>query len=151
MITAKEAAERTGKSKAAILKAIKSGRFSASKDDNGEWQIDPSELFRVYRSAVKSTRNSALGYSEVHGEVHTDLTAELAAAREKISAIENERSRERQQLRETIDDLRQRLDMESEERRKLTALLTDRSAEKPPQEARGGRLSRAWSVLTGKS
>lgn len=43
-----EAAKATGKSKATISKAIKNGRISASKGDNGVYRIDPSELHRVY-------------------------------------------------------------------------------------------------------
>ena len=48
VITLGEASRQTGKSKSAILKAIKNGRLSASKGDTGDWQIDPAELFWVY-------------------------------------------------------------------------------------------------------
>jgi hypothetical protein len=30
------------------MKAIKTGRVSAEKADNGEWRIEPVELFRVW-------------------------------------------------------------------------------------------------------
>src|SRR3546814_9422216 len=30
------------------MKAIKTGRVSAEKSDNGEWRIEPVELFRVW-------------------------------------------------------------------------------------------------------
>ena len=53
-----------------------------------------------------------------------------------------------------INDLRRRLDDETEERRtaqaKLTALLTDQRAT-APQKAAEGRLARAWSILRGKA
>jgi hypothetical protein len=42
------AAKATGKSKTAIQKSIASGRLSATKDETGQWQIDPAELHRVY-------------------------------------------------------------------------------------------------------
>lgn len=48
MFTITEAAKQTGLTRAAIHKAIKSGRLSASKDDNGNYRIDAAELFRVY-------------------------------------------------------------------------------------------------------
>ena len=48
MISAKEAAERTGMSKAGIVKALRTGKVSGTKNQNGEWEIDPVELFRVY-------------------------------------------------------------------------------------------------------
>lgn len=44
----KEAAERVGRSKSAILKAIREGRISATKSDSGSWHIEPVELFRAY-------------------------------------------------------------------------------------------------------
>lgn len=49
-----EAARATGKSKATISKAIKSGRVSARKDETGTFHIDPSELHRVYPPTVSS-------------------------------------------------------------------------------------------------
>ena len=49
-----EAARATGKSKATISKAIKSGRLSARKDETGTFHIDPSELHRVYPPTVSS-------------------------------------------------------------------------------------------------
>jgi hypothetical protein len=38
-ISAHEAAEQVGMSKAGILKAIKTGKSSAQKDTSGEWRI----------------------------------------------------------------------------------------------------------------
>ena len=43
-----QAAKATGKSKSTLQTAIKKGRISASRDDLGQYQIDPSELHRVY-------------------------------------------------------------------------------------------------------
>ena len=46
--TAGQAAKATGVSKATITRALKSGKISGSKDDNGAWSIDPAELHRVF-------------------------------------------------------------------------------------------------------
>jgi hypothetical protein len=150
VLTAKQAADHTGKSKAAILKAIKTGRLSASKDGVGEWKIDPSELFRVYQSAPTDLANSA----PAHTTEHTGLAVELGAVREKLATLEQERQRERHQHEATIDDLRRRLDAEAGERMRLTAILTDQRKPEPPALAPTkpveGRLSRAWSILRGK-
>ena len=48
MHTIATAAAAVGRNKTAILRAIKVGKISVSKDENGEWQIDPAELHRVY-------------------------------------------------------------------------------------------------------
>ena len=43
-----EAAKHVGLTKQSIIKAIKNGRLSANKSNNGEWRIEPVELFRVW-------------------------------------------------------------------------------------------------------
>ncbi len=43
-----QAAKETGKSKTTIQRAISKGRISSIKDHNGAYQIDPSELHRVF-------------------------------------------------------------------------------------------------------
>jgi hypothetical protein len=48
MYTIATAAAAVGRNKTAILRAIKAGKISVSKDENGEWQIDPAELHRIY-------------------------------------------------------------------------------------------------------
>ena len=44
----REAATATGTAKSTILRAVKSGRISATRTENGGYEIDPSELARVY-------------------------------------------------------------------------------------------------------
>ncbi len=58
---------------------------------------------------------------------NTDETRVLEA---KLEALQEERERERRQLEQTIEDLRRRLDAESEERRNLTLMLTDQRPKK---------------------
>jgi len=50
MLTLGQAAKETGLAKSAISRAIKSGRLSAVRQENGNFSIDPAELFRVYPS-----------------------------------------------------------------------------------------------------
>lgn len=42
------AAAAVGRNKNAILRAINAGKISVTKDANGEVQIDPAELHRIY-------------------------------------------------------------------------------------------------------
>src|SRR3954471_6938666 len=44
----REAAEQAGMSKTSIFRAIKSGRLSSTRDENGGIRIDPSELARAF-------------------------------------------------------------------------------------------------------
>ena len=48
MHTLATAAAAVGRNKTAILRAINAGKISVAKDENGELQIDPAELHRIY-------------------------------------------------------------------------------------------------------
>lgn len=47
-LSLREAAEQAGVSKSTVFRAIRAGRLSAPRDDDGNFAIDTSELFRVY-------------------------------------------------------------------------------------------------------
>jgi hypothetical protein len=140
------ASKATGKSKSTISKAISSGRLSVMSKEGGAFQISASELFRVF--PIEQAGNVEIERLETPNSTPETgiLEAQLEGVRGELEQVRSER-----------DDLRRRLDMESEERRKLTALLTDQRTRQPeppsqsPQEGRGGRLGRAWAILTGKS
>ncbi len=57
------AAQQTGTSKSTILRAVKSGRLSASRTADGGYEIDGAELFRVY---PPKTSGGAAGVAEDH-------------------------------------------------------------------------------------
>ncbi|MBX9661369.1 MAG: hypothetical protein K2X00_22705 [Nitrospiraceae bacterium] len=109
-----EAAKATGKSKATLSKAIKNGRISAKKDDTGAFQIDPSELHRVYpvtvHSEQKSTPDEPHANTENSGTIR-ELQARLEAAQERLADKES-----------VIADLREDRD---KWRQQATALLSD--------------------------
>jgi hypothetical protein len=140
-----EAAAAAGKSKMTIHRAIKSGKLSASRRDDDSYDIDPSELHRVF-PPVSEVRPD-IG-NKRQDDISNDtamLRLELKVRDEKIAALQAEREREREQFTDQIDDLRRRLNTEGEERRKLTALLTDqreKAAQAAPQPRTGllGRL-----------
>jgi uncharacterized protein YPO0396 len=106
------AAKATGKAKSTILRAIKSGTISATKAHDGSYEIEPSELHRVFEP--NSTQQSPSNDTQPREEQAANL-------RYRLEILETERQRERDQLQSTIDDLRARLDR-SEER--VTALLS---------------------------
>jgi hypothetical protein len=111
-----QAAKAAGRSKTTIHRAIKSGRLSASRTDDGGWSIDPAELSRAYpatgNGSVPLERSVTAGWSAVEVE-------QLRGDRDRYRALAEERE-------VTIRDLRTRLDSEVDERRKLLTLLTDR-------------------------
>ena len=111
-----EAAKATGKSKATISKAIKSGRVSARKDETGTFHIDPSELHRVYPptaySEQKETPANTSGKADIDGTIR-ELQARLEAAHERLSDkdgviadLREDRDRWRQQASALLADQR---------------------------------------------
>ena len=129
MYSLKQAAEAAGRGKPAILKAIKSGRVSAKKNEIGQWEIDPAELHRVYPPVTGDVSGTSSGKRQ---ETPKE-TLEIKVLETKVEALEQQLNRER----ETVNDLRSRLDAESEERRsaneecrKLTMMLTDQRPKK---------------------
>jgi excisionase family DNA binding protein len=125
LLSVKQAAKAVGRSKPTILRAIQAHRISASKDElTGAWMIDPAELHRVY---------PPVSAQQVRTEPMTQDVSldEAASLRRELALLTAERDREREQLQARIDDLSRRLDAEGEERRRLTAILTDQRAKAP--------------------
>ena len=128
-----QAAKETGLDKSTISRAIKSGKLSATRQENGGYAIDPAELFRVFAPAAQDTEQPVLardtvldGWSEnqalrLHLEAAT-LRVHLEAATLRIRDKDEE-----------IRDLRHRLDTEGEERRKLTVMLLASHQAEPPR------------------
>lgn len=112
--TLSQAATATGKNKATIQRAIKSGKISAIKNSSGAYEIDPSELHRIFPATAQRVAQHNISNDAQYPDKHDETT------QMKLNLLEAERERERDQLQSTIDDLRTRLDR-SEER--ITALL----------------------------
>ncbi|WP_407977633.1 hypothetical protein ACJKIH_24570 (plasmid) [Brucella pseudogrignonensis] len=94
--TAGQAAKATGVATATITRALKSGKISGHKDDNGAWIIDPSELHRVFPPiSLKDSESLSLKDREI--SVASNATAL------EINALE----RELQTLRDALSDARE--------------------------------------------
>ena len=62
-LSLREAAKEVNVSKSTILRAVRNGRLSAARTDNGGYSIDPAELFRVYEPrTVASTPERSEGH-----------------------------------------------------------------------------------------
>lgn len=112
--TLSQAATATGKNKATIQRAIKSGKISATKNASGAYDIDPSELHRIFPATTQRVAQHDVSNDTQQPNNHDEIM------QVKLNLLEVEREREREQLQATIDDLRTRLNR-SEER--IMALL----------------------------
>lgn len=111
--TLSQAAKETGKSKSLIHNAIKNGRLSAYKREDGIFEIDASELFRVFEKNVQEPPEEPIIRTESE-------RLERLLYEQKIDSLAQQLEREKEFNRELL----LRLDSEAEERRKLTLLLT---------------------------
>jgi hypothetical protein len=115
--TLTEAATAVGKNRTSILRAIKAGKLSATRDPvSGDWWIEPAELFRLYPPAAHAMAEPANAPLR-----HADFEAEIRDPRTKLASTEARLA----DAQDQILDLRQQRDREAEERRRLTAVLAD--------------------------
>ena len=109
-LSANQAAKEAGKTKKTILDAIKSKRLSASKNDKGHWEIEPSELFRVFPKTGTNhpTNTETIPPLENHENriKIAELEAEVKALRREVERTDLERERERENLSKHIEDMR---------------------------------------------
>lgn len=134
-----DAAEAAGKNKTTIQRAIKSGKISAAKNEFGAYEIDPAELHRVFPPATtkrnaqqapsNDTQRPSAGFETSALERIVELEKELAVAQSRSVSLEEQR----QQMTDTIDDLRGRLNRAED---RVTALLGSPS-QAPPRKRFG--------------
>jgi hypothetical protein len=151
-LTTQQAAELTGRNRTTIWRACKTGRLSATKNDIGEYLIDPAELERAYgRLHVPQLRN----------EMRPDARQPDATSNE-TTVLQREVDLLREQVRELVAD---KADLRSERDRLLNVLernaeqlklLTDErtrrteTREVEPTEARKGWLERLLETVRRK-
>lgn len=75
--TLAEAAAATGMNKSSVLRAIKSGKISGSKNEMGEWLVEPVELHRVYSPVARTDAGPAAPQRDAATDA---LVAELRAS-----------------------------------------------------------------------
>ena len=123
-----EAAKATGKSKPTIQRAIKSGKISASKKEDGTYDIDPAELHRVYPMKQSDSNSDGDVKQSVTPNNNRGLQAELDAVRRELEQANLERDRERELMSQQIELYKERLERADKDKDQLTALLTQEKA-----------------------
>lgn len=91
------AAKATGKSKTTIQRAVSKGLISATKEKNGRYSIDPSELHRVFPMVSSETASKTIKVEALRP--HDDTVIQV-----KLEAMEAMLEREREALTEMRSD-----------------------------------------------
>lgn len=145
------AARETGLSKSTVSRAIKSGKLSAMRQDDGSYMIDPAELFRVYPRRVAQPASDARHDTSRNPPEETVATvsADLEILRVKLEMTEAMLAREQ----ETVADLRNRLDVATERVLALTKVAQphdDAENEAPRNPAQLAEKRGLWGWLRGR-
>jgi hypothetical protein len=114
------AAKATGTNKTTILRAIKSGKVSGTKDDYGNWHVEPAELHRVYPPADQ--RNDAR-----NGSTQQYATPSAVGLEVQIAALRDTA----ELLRAQLDDVRKDRDHWRDQAQAVTRQLADARQPEP--------------------
>ena len=101
-----EAAIATGKSKSTLSKAIKAGKITAFKNDNGAFEIEPSELHRLYPPAPLAIEENTSESIDSEQNATPDLTPKNTSNIEVLEAklqMANERIEELKADKEKLE------------------------------------------------
>ena len=101
MHTLAMAAKATGLNRSTVLRAIKSGKVSAAKNEHGEWQIDPAELHRVYPAGADAPRRTSAEQRHAITLGQADAAALLEA---QIASLKDVAALMRDQLEDVRND-----------------------------------------------
>jgi hypothetical protein len=117
--TIAQAAEATGNNRTTILRAIKAGKVSATKDAHGNWLVEPAELHRVYPPAQEGARPEKQQRAQV---AEAMLAGQITALRETAEL-----------LRAQLDDVRKDRDHWRDQAQAVTRQLADARAPQPAE------------------
>lgn len=127
-VSVREAVKHYQVSRPTLMKNLKEGKLSANKDGQGTWEIDQSELTRVYKPREKNDHVDQSNLSTLNRSINTNenslLQVKLDAAMETIERLEADKVDWKQQAQS------------------LARLM-------PPEGAGEGPRRSLWSLLKG--
>lgn len=120
------AAKATGVSKSTIYRAVKSGKLSASRNADDEYEIDPAELHRVYEPVSERAKSDDMERGATLDETGSDSMTlwfrdQLETAQQKLEQKDAELS----DVAADLQDTKERLI----EHREAARMLEDKSRE----------------------
>jgi len=120
------AAKEIGKAKTTVSRAIKSGKLSAKKNDDGSYSIDPAELFRAFPPK-----------------------AETVKAQPPATASEQAQLREIGLLQRLVSEQKERITGLEADKERVWALLENMQSKQPEPVRKGlwGRVFGSVAVL----
>lgn len=109
-LTLSQAAKALGKSKSTLNRAIKTGRLSAVRNEDGTFSIDPAELYRAF-PATSSNAQQERHKEHPRTAIPDDLDSRISLLqqllereREVVTDLKEDRDRWRQQATSLLAD-----------------------------------------------
>lgn len=127
VLTLGQAAKLTGTSKTTLTRAIRAGRLSATRRDDGGYHIDPAELCRVYTVTPATPETGAATGDVVHratGESDPTATPRDSEVTARLAALDAEVKG----LRELLAEVKGSRDSWQAQAERATLALTDQRA-----------------------
>ena len=136
------AANACGLNKSTVFRAIKAGKISATRNEHGEWQIDPAEMHRVYPPAESNAAEKRGEQRYAPGPARDRTDELIAQLREQLAEMRTENGR----LREDAKTWRAAFEQERSQRALPAPGNDAQSPETPPAapDDQPSRLRRAW-------
>lgn len=139
LLTLGQAAKLAGKGKTTLTRAIQAGRLSATRREDGSYQIDPAELCRVYSVRIETPETVTRDRHAVHhatpGETPHATPSRDPDTAARMAELETELRMLRElltEVRESRDELRADRD---DWRARAERLLTDQRPKARPTSA----------------
>lgn len=87
-VSIREAVKIYQVSRPTLTKALKMGKISGVQDEKGQWQIDPSELARVYQPRTDNVATYEHGMPETFTSKNTHLSGEVDTLKARLAEVE---------------------------------------------------------------
>jgi excisionase family DNA binding protein len=131
-LTLAEAATQVGLNRSTLLRAIKAGKISGTRDDAGAWHVEPAELFRVFEAVPAPSAAEAQPQHALADALVAELRARLADMQRTIEDVRQDRDRAIANLQRERDEWR-----EEAKRLTLPAPSAMRAEATPPTTQQG--------------
>lgn len=100
-VSVREAVKHYQVSRPTLMKHLKEGKLSANKDGQGTWEIDQSELTRVYKPRESNDHVYQSNFTSLNNSINSNenslLQVKLDAAMETIERLDADKADWKQQ------------------------------------------------------
>lgn len=135
-LTLGQAAKESGKSKATISKYIKNGKLSFVEKTKDGFQIDPSELFRVFPKGKQQTDQNERSQTPANTKINSAGSEEIKALKETIAELRSDK----EDYKNRLDNAEQRISKLTDTISQQTLLLTDMRHKSPEKAVERHRM-----------